>query len=169
MFSFRGLARYSATLLLCSACLGGFVARAQEADPPIVDEPTPEAIVSRVIDGSTLDAEINGRRVAVGYLGIETLAANQPCGQAALQRNRELVGDHVLLMSDPQYEFDPLGRRLYYAFTADGVSIDETLVREGLARAVRTDGIEGGTLEAAEAEASAAGRGCIWGENAPTG
>ena len=38
-------------------------------------------------------------------------------------------------MSDPLYEFDVLGRRLYYAFTVDGVSIDEVLVREGLARA----------------------------------
>jgi endonuclease YncB( thermonuclease family) len=69
----------------------------------------------------------------------------------------------VLLMSDPNYDVDAIGRRLYYAFTPDGVSIDETLVREGLARAVRTEAAEGSTLEAAEAEASAAGRGCVWG------
>ena len=71
-------------------------------------------------------------------------------------------------MSDPQYEFDALGRRLYYVFTADGVSIDETLVREGLAHAVRTDGVVGSTLTAAVAEAAAAGRGCLWGEPAPS-
>ncbi|HYW86482.1 MAG TPA: thermonuclease family protein [Chloroflexota bacterium] len=135
------------------------LAAAQQVD----DTPTPEAQVNRVIDGSTLDAQINGIRVPVGYLGIETMEANQPCGQAALERNRELAGDRVLLMSDPLYEFDPLGRRLYYAFTVDGVSIDEVLVREGLAHAVRTDAVEGNTLAAAEAEAAAAGRGCLWG------
>ena len=108
-------------------------------------------------------------RVAVGYLGVDTPPANQPCGQVALERNRELVGQRVLLMTDPNYDFDATGRRLYYAFTADGVSIDETLVREGLGRAVRTEAVEGSVLEAAEADASAAGRGCLWDASAPTG
>ena len=130
---------------------------------PVVDEdPTPEAVVTRVIDGSTLDAQINGTRVAIGYLGVDTPPANQPCGQAALARNRELVGQHVLLMSDPNYLFDDLGRRLYYAFTVDGLSIDDALVREGLGHAVRTEAVEGSQLQAAEAEAAANGRGCLW-------
>jgi endonuclease YncB( thermonuclease family) len=133
------------------------------------EDPTPEATVTRVIDGSTLDAEINGRRVAVGYLGVATEPANQECGRQALQRNRELVGERVLLMSDPDYQFDANGRRLYYAFTVDGVSIDEVLVREGLARAARTAGVEGSQLQAAEAEAAAAGRGCLWQGAVPTG
>ncbi len=149
-------------------------AAAQEAEPvvapPMIDlGPTPEALVSRVIDGSTLDAEINGVRVAVGYLGVDTPPANQPCGQAALERNRQLVGERVLLMADPTYDFDLIGRRLYYAFTVDGVSIDEILVREGLGRAVRTEAVEGSVLQEAEADAAAAGRGCIWEGMASTG
>ena len=72
-------------------------------------------------------------------------------------------------MTDPNYDFDAIGRRLYYAFTADGVSIDETLVREGLGRAVRTEAVEGSVLQAAEADAAAAGRGCLWDAAAPTG
>ena len=135
---------------------------AQEAD-----NPTPEAQVTRVIDGSTLDAQVNGIRVPIGYLGVDTPPANQPCGLIALQRNQELAGDHVLLMSDPLFEFDASGRRLYYAFTLDGVSIDEVLIREGLGRAVRTDGVEGTALQAAEAEAQAAGRGCVWDGTTP--
>jgi endonuclease YncB( thermonuclease family) len=135
------------------------------APPPpmiVIDTPTPEADVSRVIDGSTLDASIDGQRVAIGYLGVDTPPANEPCGQQALARNRELAGTRVLLMADPQYEFDIAGRRLYYAFTLDGTSIDEVLVREGLGRAVRTEGVEGSQLQAAEAEAAAAGIGCVW-------
>jgi endonuclease YncB( thermonuclease family) len=159
--------RSTASLVLAAGlALSGSPAAAQ----PITDEdPTPEAFVSRVIDGSTLDAEVNGRRVAIGYLGVDTPPANQPCGQAALARNRELAGERVLLMSDPNYEFDELGRRLYYAFTVDGVSIDEALVREGLGHAVRTEAVEGSQLEAAQAEASAAGRGCVWEGMTPTG
>jgi endonuclease YncB( thermonuclease family) len=134
------------------------------APPQMVtdDNPAPEAQVTRVIDGSTLDAQINGIRVAVGYLGVDTPPANQPCGQMALERNRELVGERVLLMSDPQFDFDLTGRRLYYAFTVEGISIDEILIREGLGRAVRTEGVEGSQLQAAEAEAAAAGVGCVW-------
>jgi endonuclease YncB( thermonuclease family) len=160
------LARLVSLVLATGLALVGPSAAAQ----PVTDEdPTPEAFVSRVIDGSTLDAEVNGRRVAIGYLGVDTPPANQPCGQVALERNRELAGERVLLMSDPNYEFDALGRRLYYAFTVDGFSIDEILVREGLGRAVRTEAVEGSQLEAAEAEASAAGRGCVWDGSTPTG
>jgi endonuclease YncB( thermonuclease family) len=148
--------------VLAAALLSLALAAAAQQQPQEGENPTPEAVVSRVIDGSTLDAQVDGQRVPVGYLGAETMPANQPCGQAALERNRELAGNRVLLMADPQYQFDELGRRLYYAFTVDGVSIDETLVREGLAHAVRTEAVEGSQLEAAEAEASAAGRGCLW-------
>jgi endonuclease YncB( thermonuclease family) len=145
---------------------GGPAAAAQQV---IDEDPTPEGLVTRVIDGSTLDAQVNGNRVAIGYLGVDTAPANQPCGQAALERNRELAGERVLLMTDPNYEFDAIGRRLYYAFTVDGLSIDEILVREGLGRAVRTEAVEGSILQAAEADAAAAGRGCIWQESSPTG
>jgi len=147
----------AAALLLVPGSL-----RAQEAEDPV-----PEAQVTRVIDGSTLDAQVNGMRVPIGYLGVDTPPANQPCGQQALERNRELAGDHVLLMSDPQFEFDAAGRRLYYAFTPDGVSIDEELIREGLGRAVRTEAVEGSQLQAAEADAQAAGRGCVWDGSSP--
>jgi micrococcal nuclease len=125
--------------------------------------------VSRVIDGSTLDAQIVGVRTPVGYLGVETPSLNQPCGREAFDRNRELAAGGVLLEPDPAYELDGLSRRLYYAYTADGTSIDETLIREGLARAVRTDAAHGDTLVALEAEAQAAGRGCLWASGPQSG
>jgi micrococcal nuclease len=93
---------------------------------------------------------------------------HQPCGQEAFNRNRELVGSRVRLEEDASYQFDEIGRRLYYVFTADGQSIEETLVREGLAHAVRTDGHRGAVLVALQAEAEAAGRGCLWDKTAST-
>src|SRR5262249_28050536 len=104
---------------------------------PEGDNPTPPAQGTPLVDGPSMDAQVNGIRVPIGYLGVDTPPANQPCGLMALQRNQELAGDHVLLMSDPLFEFDASGRRLYYAFTIDGVSIDEVLIREDLGRAVR--------------------------------
>jgi micrococcal nuclease len=121
-----------------------------------------EATVSRVIDGSTLDAQIGGVRTPVGYLGVETAALNRPCGREAFDRNRELVAGGVFLEPDSTYELDDLSRRLYYAYSPDGTSIDEALIGEGLARAVRTDATHGERLAALEAEAQAAGLGCLW-------
>jgi endonuclease YncB( thermonuclease family) len=121
-----------------------------------------DATVNRVIDGMTLDAQIDGTRTAVGYLGIETPAVNQRCGREAMDRNVQLAGAHVWLVSDPFYDLDQQHRRLFYAFTVDGVSIDEMLIAEGLAHAVRTDAARGPDLAAIEAAAQANAQGCLW-------
>jgi endonuclease YncB( thermonuclease family) len=122
-----------------------------------------DATVTRTIDGDSLDARVSNNRTAVGYLGAEAPPANQPCGQIALARNRELAGTQVMLAEDSAYELDDRGRRLYYAFTPDGRSIDAILIGEGLARAVRTDASRGPELAALQAEAESTGRGCLWG------
>lgn len=121
-----------------------------------------EAAVNRVIDGDSLDAQLLGNRTAVGYLGADAPPSNQPCGPEALARNRELAGARVLLEEDPAYRVDALGRRLYYAYTPEGLFIDAVLVREGLAGAARLDARYGASLAALEADARAAGRGCLW-------
>jgi endonuclease YncB( thermonuclease family) len=123
-----------------------------------------EATVTRAVDGSSLDAHVFGARTALGYLGAEVLPSNEPCGREALDRNRELAGTQVLVLGDPTYQLDDRGRRLYYAFTLDGQSIDGILIREGLARAARTDARYGPELAALQAEAEAAHRGCLWGD-----
>lgn len=122
-----------------------------------------EATVTRAVDGSSLDARVLGARTALGYIGAEVLSANQPCGREALERNRELAGSQVLLLDDPIYRFDERGRRLYYAFTPDGRSIEAILIWEGLAYAARPDASRGPELAALQAEAEAEGRGCLWG------
>jgi endonuclease YncB( thermonuclease family) len=132
--------------------------------PAITPASTPliEATVTRVIDGSSLDAHIDGKRVAVGYLGVDVPQLNAPCGQEAFIRNKELAGSKVLLQEDATYQMDEIGRKLYNVFTEDGRSIEEALVREGLARAARTDALYGTALADLEATAKAANEGCIW-------
>src|SRR5688572_12365427 len=129
------------------------------------DTDTLEATVTRVIDGSSLDVRVDGNRTAVGYLGVETPDANEPCGQEALARNQELASPAVRLEPDPTYEVDERGRRLYYAYTLDGRSIDETLVGEGLAFAARADASRGADLAELQMLAAMEGRGCLWNDD----
>jgi endonuclease YncB( thermonuclease family) len=127
-------------------------------EPPSVVE----AIVNQVIDGNTLDAQIDGIRTPVGYLGIETPGPGSPCGLLAIERNRQLAGQRVWLESDPGYQLDSQRRRLFYVYADDGTWIEFTLVSEGLAHAARTDAARGAELAAAEAEAQANAQGCLW-------
>jgi endonuclease YncB( thermonuclease family) len=153
-------------LLLASAALvvcvnpGGATTPTLEPVGPLV-----AAEVTRVIDGNTLDARVEGNRAAVAYLGAASPPANEPCGAMALERNRELAGTSVQLEADRAYGLDDAGRRLFYAYTPEGTSIDATLIAEGLARAVRVDGLHGETLAALEEDARAAGVGCLWKAN----
>jgi endonuclease YncB( thermonuclease family) len=160
----------SAILLnLVGVLLLAWPAAAQEVTVPPVDmmveplEPvTISATVTRVIDGSTLDVQIDGVRTAVGYLGIDTPPLNAACGPEARNRNEMLVGGQVLLQEEPNYTYDSLGRRLYYVFTADGTSVEDALLREGLAVAARVDGFRGEEMLMLEDETAAVGRGCLW-------
>ena len=54
------------------------------------------------------------------------------------------------------------GASLYYVYTDQGESIDEMLVREGLAEAWTRDGQHRDVLVAAEKGARRDGRGCLW-------
>jgi len=167
------MARFLAAVVIgvLAVCGGRLVSAQEEPGAPAIRVPSlasadssmvTEARVTRAVDGNSLDAHVWGNRTLVGYLGVETPFVNQPCGPEALARNRELVGSRVMLEEDPAYVFDEDGRRLFYAYTPDGVSIDETLVREGLARAVRTDARYGAYLAELQSEAEAEGRGCLW-------
>jgi endonuclease YncB( thermonuclease family) len=127
-----------------------------------------DARVTRVIDGSTLDAVVAGVRTAVGYIGAAPPPGNTPCGRAATARNAELAGTAVRLETDPAYEQDSAGRKLYYAYTTEGELIEAVLVREGLARAAGVDGRHGAELAAADAAAQTAGSGCLWNEKPAT-
>jgi endonuclease YncB( thermonuclease family) len=152
-----------AALLLSWSIVTELPATARAADGP---DGAIEAVVMRPIDGDSLDARVLNNRTAVGYLGAETPPANQACGQRALARNQELADSRVFLVQDPAYDVDERGRRLFYAFTPEGQSIEEILIREGLARAVRLDASRGPALAALQAEAESAGRGCLWGDSA---
>lgn len=95
--------------------------------------------VTRVIDGDTIEIDLNGRRERVRYIGIdtpETVHPNrgvEPYGLAASAANRRLVeGRKVRLELDVEKR-DRYGRLLAYIWVED-ILVNEWLVRNGYAQ-----------------------------------
>lgn len=94
----------------------------------------------KTIDGDTIKVIYNGEEKNVRYLLIDTPETNhprlgkQPFGQEAKERNRELVNSGELTIEfDVGERVDKYGRLLAYVYV-DGKSVQETLLKEGLAR-----------------------------------
>ena len=127
-------------------------------DTTLCCEDCPVVSVTRVIDGDTF---VSSNNVRVRLFGVDTPEVGQRCSEAATDRLRESAGAKVRVEDGPRLN-DRYGRRLYYAFTEDGESIDEKLVREGLARAWTGDGQYESTLRRLESEARRGRKGCLW-------
>jgi micrococcal nuclease len=99
-------------------------------------------LVDRVIDGDTIVISEEGHNETVRLLGIDTPETVDPrkpvqCfGEEASAETKSLLdGREVTLQSDPtQSDRDKYGRLLRYVFRADGLFVDEYLVKQGFAR-----------------------------------
>ena len=94
-----------------------------------------EVRVDRVIDGDTLDTS----RGVIRLYGVDTPEVGQRCASQATERLRDLADDTIRIEVGPRTS-DQYGRMLAYVYTHDGISIDEVLIREGLATAWTRDG-----------------------------
>lgn len=99
----------------------------------------PVTLVSTT-DGDTIRVMYNGQDEPVRYLLIDTPETNhprlgkQPFGEEAKERNRELVNSGDLTIEfDIGEKRDKYDRLLAYVYV-NGQSVQETLVKEGLAR-----------------------------------
>ena len=98
--------------------------------------PDCEAIpVTRVIDGDTF---VSGN-TRVRLYGMDTPEIGEPCADEATERLKDLAGSTVRVEPGPR-GVDQYGRTLAYLYTKSGMSIDEALVKEGLAVAWKHDG-----------------------------
>ena len=123
--------------------------------------PIKEAQVVRVIDGDTLDVLIAGVKHRVRLFGVDTPERGEPCYKEASKRTRQLSGEIVQIEPGPRSE-DRYGRLLFYLYTRTGVSIDATLIQEGLATAWTRDGQYRDLLVDLEQEARRQSSGCMW-------
>lgn len=115
------------------------------AVPPPADQPSDMHIITRIVDGDTVEIE-TGQKVR--YIGIDTPETHHPTkkvecfGREATERNELLVkGKQVRMVKDVS-ETDRYGRLLRYVFipspkaSEEAVFVNELLVREGYAHAV---------------------------------
>ena len=117
----------------------------------------PTLAVSSVIDGDTFESPAG----TVRLFGVDTPERGERCYRQAATGLRQLAGGTVRVESGPRTR-DPGGRLLYYVYTMRGNSIDEILVREGLARAWTRDGQHRDALVRLERSAQRSGSGCLW-------
>lgn len=167
-----------AALLVVAGMVAALTYLIDESGQPVPVEPRPTSLelpagvtlsdlqrarVESIIDGDTIDVSIDGQTQRVRYYGIDTPERGDRCYREATDRNRSLIGSAVLLFGDAR-DKDRNGRLLRYIFTADGKSIDATMVAEGYARAWREDGRYRDQIISLEGAADEANRGCLWGE-----
>ncbi len=129
--------------------------------------PTPTATPSliqgrviKVIDGDTIEVEIEGTRFPLRYIGVDA-EEEGACGRQETARNRELVEGQTVDLERDTSEVDAFGRLLRYVWV-DGLFVNAQLVREGYARAraYPPDTRYADLFAQLEEEAREAGRGC---------
>ena len=106
--------------------------------------PTQAAQVVRVTDGDTIEVTIDGRRVAVRYIGIDAPERSGPftdpewLADEAKQANHFLVDGATVHLERDVSDADRFGRLLRYVWLQDGdvwLMVNRELVRLGLAEA----------------------------------
>lgn len=108
-----------------------------------IPTPTPEwqaAKAVRVIDGDTIEVEIEGQRYRVRYIGIDTPEATDSTsalgwmGREAIAANQRLVEGKAIYLEKDVSETDRYGRLLRYVYLLDGTFVNAVLVRLGYAQ-----------------------------------
>ena len=162
----QGLSRATlvlGVLIACASIGGALIARGRAEAPAPAGLPraATAVVVTRVIDGDTLEVRSAQTLIRVRMYGIDAPEVGTACADEATRRLAALAGTVVRLVPDARLT-DQFGRELRYVYTDDGASIDEALVREGLARAWREDGAQRDALVALEGQTRTAKRGCLW-------
>lgn len=97
--------------------------------------------IIKVIDGDTVNVEVNGKEESVRLIGIDSPETKDPrkpvqCfgNEASIKLSGILNGKQVELVSDEtQDDKDQYGRLLRYILTEDGTNINKFMVEEGYA------------------------------------
>ena len=119
------------------------------------------AVVTRVIDGDTIDVRLNGEIVRVRYIGVNTPERDEACFSSATEANRALVEGQSVVLTRDQSDTDRYGRLLRFVYVGD-VFVNATLAARGYAESVeyRPDVTQAPLFRQLEQQAAAAGLGC---------
>ena len=130
---------------------------------PDADYQTAEVI--KIVDGDTIDVEIEGETYRLRYIGMDTPERDRPFYAEATEANRQLVEKQTVYLEKDVSETDRYGRLLRYVYLQDGRMVNAELMRQGFAQAATfpPDVKYQETFTRLQREAREAGRG-LWGE-----
>jgi endonuclease YncB( thermonuclease family) len=119
------------------------------------------ALVTRVIDGDTIDVRLNGKTERIRYVQINTPERADPCFAESTRANADLVAGKTVRLLHSKKLTDPFGRLLHYVYVGD-IMVERVLVEQGWAEVVLypPNDMHYEEFVRLEAEAAAAGRGC---------
>lgn len=92
------------------------------------------AVVTRIVDGDTIDVDIEGTTYRVRYIGMDTPERGDFFYHEATEANRQLVEGQTVTMVEDVSETDRYGRLLRYVYLPDGTFVNAELVRQGYAQ-----------------------------------
>jgi endonuclease YncB( thermonuclease family) len=95
-----------------------------------------QARVVEVIDGDTIDVEIDGEVVRVRYIGMNTPERDEVCSREATEANAALVSGQTVTMVRDVSNTDRFDRLLRYVYVGD-IMVNAMLVQQGWAEAVQ--------------------------------
>jgi len=96
--------------------------------------------VTRVVDGDTVEIDLDGKTEKVRLIGIDTPETVHPTkgeqagGQTASDFTKEQLTDKSVYITLDVEERDQYGRLLAYLYTADGVMFNALLAQDGYAK-----------------------------------
>jgi micrococcal nuclease len=117
--------------------------------------------VIQVIDGDTIDVEINGSSFRVRYVGVNTPERDEPCYSDARDANARFVSGQVVGLVRDSSNTDQYGRLLRYVYVGS-IFVNRELIVGGYAEAVKygSDDRHWADFVAQEQIAAQNGRGC---------
>jgi len=108
---------------------------------PLVDAPSGQFTggetgrVTRVIDGDTIDVNINGTVERIRYVGVNTPERDEPCYSEASAANASMVEGQTVRLERDQTNRDRFDRLLRYVYVGDTL-VNRELIVQGYGEAV---------------------------------
>ena len=91
-----------------------------------------EVFVIGIVDGDTIDVDIDGQPYRIRYIGVDTPERGQPGYAEAKKANAALVSGKKVTLERDISELDRYGRLLRYVYV-EGVMVNASLVEQGYA------------------------------------
>ena len=137
----RKLIAYIFAILFAALALGaaGEGSLARNAVPAGSANASEWHLVAKVIDGDTIDVLMDGKKVRVRLIGLDTPEIVDPrkpvqcfAREASDKAKQILSGQSVRLETDESQDtYDKYGRLLAYVYLSDGTNFNEYMIAEG--------------------------------------